>query len=109
MNSSVPVVRQLPALKIQVASWRTAGDGIALVPTMGALHEGHLDLVRLAKARCRRAVVSIFVNPAQFAPHEDFDRYPRDEAGDLAKLAGVGCDLVWSPDRSVMYPEAFAT
>jgi pantoate--beta-alanine ligase len=76
---------------------------------MGALHEGHLDLVRLAKARCRRAVVSIFVNPAQFAPNEDFERYPRDEAGDLAKLAGVGCDLVWSPDRSEMYPDSFAT
>ena len=90
-------------------AWRRAGETIALVPTMGALHEGHLELVRLAKARCRRAVVSIFVNPAQFAPHEDFDRYPRDEAGDLAKLASVGCDLVWSPERGVMYPEGFAT
>jgi pantoate--beta-alanine ligase len=76
---------------------------------MGALHRGHLDLVRLARARCRRAVVSIFVNPAQFAPHEDFERYPRDEAGDLAKLAGVGCDLVWAPDGRLMYPAGFAT
>ena len=76
---------------------------------MGALHAGHLELVRLAKARCSRAVVSIFVNPAQFAPNEDFDRYPRDEAGDLAKLAGAGCDLVWSPGRAEMYPEGFAT
>jgi pantoate--beta-alanine ligase len=76
---------------------------------MGALHEGHLDLVRLAKARCRRAVVSIFVNPAQFAPNEDFERYPRDEGGDLAKLAGVGCDLVWAPGRNEMYPDGFAT
>jgi pantoate--beta-alanine ligase len=76
---------------------------------MGALHRGHVELVRLAKARCPRVVVSIFVNPAQFAPHEDFDRYPRDEAGDLAKLTAVGCDLVWSPDRSEMYPEGFAT
>ena len=59
---------------------------------MGALHEGHLALVRLGRQRCRRVVVSIFVNPTQFAPHEDFERYPRDEAGDLAKLAGVGCD-----------------
>jgi pantoate--beta-alanine ligase len=79
------------------------------VPTMGALHAGHLELVRLAKARCSRAVVSIFVNPAQFAPNEDLDRYPRDEAGDLAKLAEAGCDLVWSPGRAEMYPESFAT
>jgi pantoate--beta-alanine ligase len=76
---------------------------------MGALHQGHLELVRLAKTRCSRAVVSIFVNPAQFAPHEDFDRYPRDEAGDLAKLAAVGCDLVWAPGGAEMYPEGFAT
>jgi len=65
--------------------------------------------VELAKVRCRRAVASVFVNPTQFAPHEDFDRYPRDEAGDLAKLASVGCDLVWAPDRAQMYPEGFAT
>jgi len=109
MGGTVPVIRSISALRAQVNSWRKAGETVALVPTMGALHSGHLDLVRLAKARCTRAVVSIFVNPTQFAPHEDFDRYPRDEAGDLAKLAAVGCDLVWSPDRGEMYPEGFAT
>lgn len=109
MVATVPVLRTVAALRAHTRGWRGAGETIALVPTMGALHEGHLDLVRLAKARCRRAVVSIFVNPAQFAPHEDFDRYPRDEAGDLAKLASVGCDMVWSPDRAEMYPEGFAT
>jgi pantoate--beta-alanine ligase len=109
MSGAVPVKRSLALLRAKVAAWRGAGETIALVPTMGALHEGHLELVRLAKARCRRAVVSIFVNPAQFAPHEDFERYPRDEAGDLAKLAAAGCDLVWAPDRALMYPEGFAT
>jgi pantoate--beta-alanine ligase len=109
MSGAVSVVRSLEPLRAQVRAWRSDGDGIALVPTMGALHRGHLELVRLAKARCRRAVVSIFVNPTQFAPHEDFDRYPRDEAGDLAKLASVGCDLVWAPQRADMYPEGFAT
>ena len=109
MGGTVPVIRSVSALRAQVSSWRKAGETVALVPTMGALHSGHLDLVRLAKARCSRAVVSIFVNPTQFAPHEDFDRYPRDEAGDLAKLAAVGCDLVWSPHRGEMYPEGFAT
>jgi pantoate--beta-alanine ligase len=107
--SAVSVVRSLTPLRAQVRAWREAGDGIALVPTMGALHEGHLELVRLAKSRCGRAVVSIFVNPAQFAPHEDFERYPRDEAGDLAKLATVGCDLVWAPGGPEMYPHGFAT
>jgi pantoate--beta-alanine ligase len=106
---TVSVIRSLGPLRAQVRAWRGAGETVALVPTMGALHAGHLELVRLAKARCHRAVVSIFVNPTQFAPNEDFERYPRDEAGDLAKLAGVGCDLVWSPDRTVMYPEGFAT
>src|SRR5262245_51919316 len=105
MSAGVPTVRNLQALRAQVGAWRSAGESVALVPTMGALHEGHLALVRLAREKCRRAVVSIFVNPAQFAPHEDFERYPRDEAGDLAKLASVGCDLVWMPDRAVMYPE----
>jgi pantoate--beta-alanine ligase len=109
MSGRVPVIRTLSALRKQSKDWRTRAETVALVATMGALHEGHLELVRLAKARCAHAVVSIFVNPAQFAPHEDFGRYPRDEAGDLAKLAGVGCDLVWSPDVALMYPEGFAT
>ena len=109
MGGTVPVLRSVSTLRAQVKSWRARADTVALVPTMGALHAGHLELVRLAKARCSRAVVSIFVNPAQFAPNEDFDRYPRDEAGDLAKLAGAGCDLVWSPGRAEMYPEGFAT
>jgi pantoate--beta-alanine ligase len=109
MTGGVSVVRGLGPLRTKVRAWREAGDGVALVPTMGALHRGHLELVRLAKAHCRRVVVSIFVNPAQFAPHEDFERYPRDEAGDLAKLKDVGCDLVWAPDRAEMYPRDFAT
>jgi pantoate--beta-alanine ligase len=109
MSGAVPVMRSLAPLRAQVGAWRAAGESVALVPTMGALHRGHLELVRLAKARCRRAIVSIFVNPTQFAPHEDFDRYPRDEAGDLAKLATAGCDLVWAPDKAGMYPEGFAT
>jgi pantoate--beta-alanine ligase len=109
MTDAVPVMRSLAPLRAKVKAWRSASESIALVPTMGALHRGHLELVRLAKARCRRAVVSIFVNPAQFAPHEDFGRYPRDEAGDLAKLATVGCDLVWAPGGSLMYPAGFAT
>jgi pantoate--beta-alanine ligase len=74
MSAAVSVKRSLAPLRAEVEAWRGAGETIALVPTMGALHEGHLELVRLAKQRCRRAVVSIFVNPAQFAPHEDFER-----------------------------------
>lgn len=109
MSGPVPVIRTLAALRRQVRDWRARGDTVGLIPTMGALHEGHLELVRIAKARCSRAVTSIFVNPAQFAPHEDFARYPRDEAGDLAKLARVGCDGVWSPDVALMYPPDFAT
>jgi pantoate--beta-alanine ligase len=109
MSAAIAVIRDLDALRAQIAAWRKAGETIALVPTMGALHEGHLELVGLAKSKCSRAVVSIFVNPAQFAPHEDFDRYPRDESGDLAKLKSVGCDRVWSPARSLMYPETFDT
>jgi pantoate--beta-alanine ligase len=76
---------------------------------MGALHEGHLSLVRSAKESCDRVVASLFVNPKQFAPHEDFDRYPRDEAGDAKLLASAGCDLLFAPERAVMYPEGFAT
>ncbi len=107
--SAVEVVRTVQGLRRKVAGWRTAGERVALVPTMGALHEGHLQLVRAGHRRAKRCVVSIFVNPTQFAPHEDFSRYPRDEAGDLSKLALVGCDLVWAPDKDEMYPDGFAT
>src|SRR5262249_61449130 len=78
-------------------------------PTMGALHDGHIALVRLAKRRAKRVVVSVFVNPTQFAPNEDFSSYPRNLSRDLAALAGAGVDLVWAPDMKVMYPDGFAT
>ncbi len=103
------VVRTIPELRRVTATWRKAGEKIALIPTMGALHEGHLALVREGQRLAKRTVVSIFVNPTQFAPHEDFSRYPRDEAGDVAKLATVGCDLVWAPDAATMYPPGSAT
>jgi pantoate--beta-alanine ligase len=76
---------------------------------MGALHDGHISLVRLARRRARRVIVSVFVNPTQFAPNEDFASYPRDLKKDLAALAAAGVDLVWAPDTKVMYPEGFAT
>ena len=103
------VVRTVPAL-------RRALDGIgkkkattALVPTMGALHDGHVSLVRLAKRRATKVVVSIFVNPAQFAPSEDFASYPRTWKADLERLAAENVDLIWHPDVKTMYPEGFAT
>jgi pantoate--beta-alanine ligase len=92
-----------------VAPWRQAGGRIALVPTMGALHEGHLSLVRQARQQAERVVVSIFVNPAQFAPHEDFSSYPRQLQRDLDLLQTVGIDAVFTPDAAVMYPAGFAT
>lgn len=107
--TKVKVVRSLAELREVIRGWRKDGESVGLVPTMGALHEGHLALVRMAKAKCDRAVTSIFVNPTQFAPHEDFTRYPRNEAADLEKLAGVNCDLVWAPDVTEMYPPGFAT
>lgn len=82
---------------------------IALVPTMGALHDGHVSLVRLAKRRAKKVVVSIFVNPTQFAAHEDLGSYPRTWKTDIAKLAAEGVDLVWHPDVPTMYPDGFAT
>jgi pantoate--beta-alanine ligase len=86
-----------------------AGDSIALVPTMGALHDGHLALVRIAKRKASRVIVSIFVNPAQFAPHEDFDSYPRTWRTDIAALEREKVDLVWAPAIKLMYPQGFAT
>ena len=104
------VAKTVTALRRQVARWREAGEKIALVPTMGALHEGHLSLVRLARRRADRVVVSIFVNPTQFAPSEDFSTYPRTFATDVAMLAEEKADLVWAPANvAVMYPEGFAT
>ncbi len=108
-KSTVEVSSTVADLRARVARWRRAGEGIALVPTMGALHEGHLALVRQGRARARRTVTSIFVNPAQFAPTEDFDKYPRSFGDDLAKLATVDCDLVWAPGKAEMYPDGFAT
>lgn len=108
-TSSIKVVRKLTDLRQATRRWRAKGDTIALVPTMGALHEGHIKLVAQARKNARRVVVSIFVNPRQFAPHEDFDRYPREEKADLAKLARAGADLVWAPAAAEMYPAGFAT
>jgi pantoate--beta-alanine ligase len=103
------VVRTVSALRRAVLPWRTAGERIALVPTMGALHAGHLALVRTARRRAARLVVSIFVNPAQFAPQEDLASYPRTFDADLAALAELAVDLVWAPPAEVMYPPGFAT
>src|SRR5262249_24330141 len=105
----IPVVRTVSALRRAVMRWRAAGERIALVPTMGALHAGHLALVRAARRRARRVVVSIFVNPAQFAPHEDIASYPRSWDTDLAALSDMGVDLVWAPAVAAMYPSGFAT
>jgi pantoate--beta-alanine ligase len=107
--AKLPVVRKLGALRRALARYRNRRESIALVPTMGALHVGHLALVRLAKRRAKHVVVSIFVNPAQFAPHEDFSTYPRSFAADLAALAALEVDLVWAPSVTVMYPQGFAT
>ena len=102
-------VRTLSALKAELAILRAGNATIGFVPTMGALHEGHLALVRHAKSLCDKVVVSIFVNPLQFAPTEDLDRYPRDEAGDVARLQSVGCDLVYLPTVDVLYPQTFVS
>lgn len=103
------IVRTVRELRKQASKWREAGKSIALVPTMGALHDGHLSLVRLAHKKADKVVVSIFVNPTQFAPGEDLSTYPRDEDGDLAKLKSEKVDLVWSPDVDEMYPEGMST
>jgi pantoate--beta-alanine ligase len=109
MANRPKVMRTVARLRRAVELFRDAGETVALVPTMGALHRGHLALVRAARRRCRRVVVSIFVNPTQFAPHEDFSSYPRRFAADLAALAAAKADLVWAPTAAVMYPQGFAT
>src|ERR1700704_3241279 len=107
MASRPRVLHTVPALHRALARWRDAGQSIALVPTMGALHQGHLSLVRLARRRARRVIVSIFVNPAQFAPNEDLASYPRSFEADVAGLTNV--DLIWAPPVEAMYPHGFAT
>jgi pantoate--beta-alanine ligase len=103
------IVRTVSSLRRAVELFRDAGEPVALVPTMGALHRGHLALVREARRRARRVVVSIFVNPTQFAPHEDFGSYPRRFDTDIAALSEAKVDLVWAPSAEVMYPQGFAT
>jgi pantoate--beta-alanine ligase len=110
--STMPKPTVIPAistLRKATGRFQKAGETIALVPTMGALHAGHLALVAAARRKARRVVVSIFVNPAQFAPHEDFSSYPRTMQNDLAALAPQKVDLVWAPTVAAMYPEGFAT
>src|ERR1700731_2960318 len=103
------VIRALPALKRAIADCRARRCKIALVPTMGALHAGHLALVKAAQRRADRVIVSIFVNPTQFAPHEDLKTYPQTFAADIAALAALKTDLVWAPSVETMYPAGFAT
>jgi len=109
MATGLKVVRTLPSLRRALEPYREAGERIALVPTMGALHRGHMALVREAQRRSKRVVVSIFVNPAQFAPHEDFVSYPRSFQADIKALRAAKVDIVWAPPVEVMYPDGFAT
>src|SRR5438105_7804320 len=109
MSVSPTIVRTVPALRRAVDRLRARKATIALVPTMGALHDGHMALVALAKRRANKVVVSIFVNPTQFAPSEDFSSYPRTWKADLEKLAAEKVDLIWNPDVKTMYPDGFAT
>jgi pantoate--beta-alanine ligase len=108
-DATLPVVRTVADLRWQVFAWRAEGLRVGLVPTMGALHEGHLSLVRRALLDADRVVASIFVNPAQFAPHEDFDSYPRAEERDAALLAQAGCHLLFAPAPEEIYPPGFST
>ena len=103
------VLHDVASLRAQVRAWRAAGDRIALVPTMGALHAGHVSLVEEGFRRADRVIATVFVNPTQFAPTEDFSKYPRTLPSDVEKLGTVGCDACFAPDVSEMYPEGFAT
>ena len=103
------IIESITALRATVAAWRAQGERIALVPTMGALHAGHLSLVHKAREEAPRSIVSIFVNPTQFAPSEDFGKYPRTFEADVAALAAIGADAVYAPQLAEMYPPGFAT
>jgi pantoate--beta-alanine ligase len=107
--TSIPIVRTPANLRAQVQAARAAGSRVALAPTMGALHKGHLSLIALAAAHAEFVIASVFVNPTQFAPDEDFLAYPRDEVRDVALLATAGCHLVYAPPVEVIYPAGFST
>jgi pantoate--beta-alanine ligase len=107
--ATLNVVRSVEALRAQTDKWRDRGQSWAVVPTMGALHDGHLTLVREGRKHADKVIATIFVNPRQFAPHEDLARYPRDEAGDIEKLRLAGTALVFAPSAELMYPEGFVT
>ena len=109
MATAPKILRTVPSLRRAMEPYRKAGASIALVPTMGALHRGHMALIREARRRAKRVVVSIFVNPTQFAPHEDFASYPRSLATDLKALRAEKIDAVWAPAVEAMYPDGFAT
>ncbi len=109
MAKAPKILRSVPSLRRALEPYRKAGVSIALVPTMGALHRGHMALVREARRRAKRVVVSIFVNPTQFAPHEDFASYPRSFATDFKALRAENVDTVWAPAVEAMYPDGFAT
>ena len=108
-TDALPVVRTVAALRQTISDWRRQGFSVGFVPTMGALHEGHLTLVREAGQRAQRIVASVFVNPAQFAAHEDLGTYPRQEARDADLLAGAGCNLLFAPSVEEMYPAGATT
>lgn len=102
-------IRTVDALRAAISEFRKAGERVALVPTMGALHAGHMALVAAARRHADRVVVSIFVNPIQFGPNEDFDKYPRQEQRDARMLSDARVDILWAPGVGEMYPDGFAT
>ncbi len=104
-----PIIRDLAELHAMWSPWRVRGQSIGVVPTMGALHDGHLSLVRAAKTQCDRVIVTIFVNPKQFNAPSDYENYPRTEEEDAQKLSKYGVDAIWVPDGATMYPPAFST
>ena len=106
---TAPIVRDLNALRDMWSTWRQAGETVGVVPTMGALHDGHLSLVRAAKEACDRVIVTIFVNPKQFNNPEDLAKYPRTEEEDARKLEKYEVDAIWVPDGDTMYPDGFCT
>ena len=101
---TIQVIHQLQSLRATVNAWREQGLRIGFVPTMGSLHEGHRSLITIARNHADRVVASVFVNPTQFGPNEDFDRYPRTPDQDVQALDEVGCDVVWLPSVETMYP-----